>query len=147
MTEQTGRMAVERMGHVLAVALVSLTTACFGTPAEVPAANESITQTVYVETEGRSFAMDLRGTAGHRVKAVTVLAGRDLLMVFRNRDEGVRHSTNLYRGSSGSAPVFVGEPVKGPGTVTYHVPPLEEGTYVLRCAVRPSTIRATLLVR
>jgi plastocyanin len=58
-------------------------------------------------------------------------------IAFDNRD-GAQHNVQIYDNAEFSGtPVFEGEIITGPATVTYRVDPLSEGTYFFLCVVHP----------
>jgi plastocyanin len=63
-------------------------------------------------------------------------AGTAFELVYENR-EGPPHNVAIYTDGSANTPVFVGEIISGPKTVTYQVPAIEAGTYFFRCDVHP----------
>lgn len=50
-----------------------------------------------------------------------------------NEDPGTQHNVAIYQDEASTQPLFQGELVTGPATVTYDVPPLPAGTYFFRC--------------
>ena len=64
-------------------------------------------------------------------------AGEPFALVFDNEDDGVQHNVAIYRDDSVEEPLFVGDFVQGPTTVTYDVPALDAGRYYFRCDVHP----------
>jgi hypothetical protein len=77
---------------------------------------------------------------------LVVEAGSPFTIELHAQDAGVADNVSIYRDSSGTEdPLFVGEIVTGPDTVTYEVPPLDPGTYVFRSDVHPQ-MNGTLFV-
>jgi plastocyanin len=65
---------------------------------------------------------------------------------FDNKDN-VPHNFALYETSAASNPIFVGEVITGPQTITYEFSgPLEPGTYFFRCDVHPLTMTGEFIV-
>jgi nitrite reductase (NO-forming) len=64
-------------------------------------------------------------------------AGQPFTIRFTNDDAGVSHNVAIYTDASTGTPLFVGDLVTGPKTVTYRVPALDAGTYIFRCDVHP----------
>ncbi|MBI2237306.1 MAG: cupredoxin domain-containing protein [Actinobacteria bacterium] len=87
------------------------------------------------------FAKDVFDT-----DCLEVEAGSPFTIEFHNLDAGVEDNVSIYPdGTDGVEPLFVGETVTGPGTITYEVPPLDPGTYVFRSDVHPQ-MNGTLVV-
>jgi len=86
---------------------------------------------VTVEIAAENVAFD--------TETITVPAGAEVTVNFENRDGGVPHNVAVYRDSSATEAIFVGEIVTGPAQVTYtFTAPSEPGTYFFRCDVHPS---------
>ena len=66
---------------------------------------------------------------------VSVPAGQPFTLLFRNLD-GQPHNVAIYKDSSASESLFVGENVTN-GVVTYEIPALPAGTWFFRCDVHP----------
>lgn len=77
------------------------------------------------------------------VTELTAPAGQAFQLAFDNADPGVEH--NVAIADAGGDPVFTGELVRGPATVTYDVPALEPGVYDFTCSVHPQ-MQGTLTV-
>jgi plastocyanin len=78
---------------------------------------------------------------------LNVPAGTAFTIVFDNQDAGIQHNVEIFdtKDYSGT-PLFSGDLVTGPTTVSYRVGPLDAGTYYFRCVVHPTmtgTITAT----
>lgn len=86
----------------------------------------------------RSFSFDRDCLAAH--------AGRPFRIVLENADDGVPHNVGIYADPAGTDPLFTGDEVRGPGTLTYRVPALEAGTYLFRCDFHPQQMRGALVV-
>lgn len=77
-------------------------------------------------------------------------AGQDFSVNFDNTDAGTVHNMAFSTDPSYSSPLFTGDPVTGPGKVTYDVTksggPLDAGTYYFRCDYHPTTMLGTLVI-
>ena len=62
----------------------------------------------------------------------SVPAGRPFRIVFSNDDASMAHGLAIERGTTD---LWRGAPVEGPGTATFEVPALAEGTYRVYCEV------------
>jgi plastocyanin len=56
-------------------------------------------------------------------------------ITFDNQDPGVPHNIAIYQDEAYAKPLFQGDIVTGPTTVTYDVPPLPAGDYFFKCDV------------
>lgn len=65
-------------------------------------------------------------------------AGEPFVLAFRNQDDAVQHNVSIYADPSAEEPVFVGELVMGPTTVSYRAPAMGPGDYFFRCDVHPA---------
>jgi plastocyanin len=70
-------------------------------------------------------------------------AGEGFTIAFEN-EEAVPHNVAIYRDRTATDPLFTGETITGPRTVTYQVPELEAGGYFFRCDVHPTQMTGTL---
>jgi plastocyanin len=70
-------------------------------------------------------------------RTVTAPGGQPFDLAFANEDAGTPHNVAIYTDDSATEPLFVGDIVDGPKTVTYHVPTLDPGSYFFRCDVHP----------
>ena len=78
---------------------------------------------------------------------VTVPRGSSVTVNFQNKDSGVPHNVAFYTDSSASTPIYKGQIVNGPGTVTYtFIAPAQPGTYFFRCDVHPTTMTGQFIV-
>jgi plastocyanin len=78
---------------------------------------------------------------------LTIPASTATKLEFRNEDAGTTHNLAIYPSESDlSNPLFRGEVVTGPATVTYDIPPLDPGSYYFHCDVHP-TMNGTVTVR
>ena len=75
---------------------------------------------------------------------LTAPAGRPFDLVFDNA-VAVPHNVAIYTDDSAADPLFVGETVTGPTTITYAVPALDPGEYFFRCDVHPTQMTGTLV--
>lgn len=70
---------------------------------------------------------------------ITVPAGADVTIQFRNEDLGIPHNVAVYDSSARTEQIFVGEIITGPAEITYtFTAPSEPGTYYFQCDVHPS---------
>lgn len=71
--------------------------------------------------------------------ALTIPANTPSSLELDNRDAGTSHNIAIYPSSTDlSTPLFRGDVITGPGTTTYHIPPLDPGTYYFHCDVHPA---------
>jgi glucose/arabinose dehydrogenase/plastocyanin len=78
---------------------------------------------------------------------LTVPAGARVVMTFVNADP-VPHNFALYTDNAALTPLFVGDTVQGPSTVTYtFTAPSAAGNYFFRCDIHPATMTGTFVVR
>ena len=73
-------------------------------------------------------------------------AGVPFTMVFTNNDVSVPHNVSIYTDTTATKSMFTGDPVVGPGSITYHVPKLSAGTYYFRCDIHPTQMFGTFVV-
>lgn len=76
---------------------------------------------------------------------LTVPAGVPFDLVFHNENAGVPHDVAIAP-AEGQPPIFNGEDVTGPASITYHVPALDEGDYHFLCTIHPN-MNGTLQAR
>jgi plastocyanin len=119
LTSQTLRLAL-----ICVFAFGTLTAGCAGGGAAASA-------TPPPDTEVSIDAKDSKFSATH----LAVPVGAEFKLFFRNLD-GLPHNVAIYRDSSASEKLFVGETVTN-ASVTYAVPALPAGSYVFRCDVHP----------
>jgi plastocyanin len=72
-------------------------------------------------------------------------AGRAFTILFEN-EEAVPHNVSIYAEPDGNETLFKGEIITGPGSITYEVGALEDGTYVFVCDVHPAQMTGTFEV-
>jgi plastocyanin len=78
-------------------------------------------------------------------KCLAAPAGTPFSIEFDNRTDGVPHDVSIA--TEGLIDVlFEGKVVTGPEDVTYHVGPLQAGTYTFYCKVHPSQMNGTFVV-
>ncbi|MGH3422085.1 MAG: cupredoxin domain-containing protein [Streptosporangiaceae bacterium] len=80
-------------------------------------------------------------------KCLAAPANTPFTITLKNDDNGVAHDVSIYTNSSASDKLFGGQMVTGPGTVTYHVPAQQPGTYFFRCDVHPTQMTGTFVVK
>ena len=83
------------------------------------------------DVEASIDAKDSRFTSAQ----LTVPGGVDFQLFFRNLD-GLPHNVAIYRDSTASEKLFVGEAITN-ATVTYVVPAMPAGAYFFRCDLHP----------
>jgi plastocyanin len=76
--------------------------------------------------------------------SLTAPAGEPFDLTFDNT-VAVPHNVAIYTDDSAADPLFVGETVTGPTTITYAVPALDPGEYFFRCDVHPTQMTGTLV--
>jgi plastocyanin len=80
-------------------------------------------------------------------KTLTIPADTPTKLTFVNQDAGTPHNIAIYPSSSDlSNPLFRGDVVTGPATVTYDIPALKPGSYYFHCDVHP-TMNGTVTVQ
>lgn len=76
-----------------------------------------------------------------------ISAGGEGAIEFTNEDSGVPHNVALFSGAdAASAPIFRGDLVTGPGSITYAFEVPAPGRYFFQCDVHPNTMSGTLMV-
>jgi plastocyanin len=88
---------------------------------------------VSISADGLAFDTD----------SLSVPADRGFSMAFENR-EAVPHNVAIYGDESASDPLFTGDTITGPRTVTYQVEALQPGEYFFRCDVHPTQMTGTV---
>ena len=95
---------------------------------------------------GRKLAITAQN-ASFDTGCLAAPAGQKFTIAFDNMDPGVPHNVSIYSDASAKTPLFTGDLVTGPKTVTYQGGPLDPGTYVFRCDVHPTTMTGTFVVK
>jgi plastocyanin len=72
-------------------------------------------------------------------------AGQPFTISFDNQDPGTPHDVSIYSDPGMSQELFKGSVFNGVKTETYHVHPLQPGTYHFRCDVHPA-MKGTFIV-
>jgi plastocyanin len=128
--------------HTVAVQLVNND----HTPLE-PAAVDEVTITVVPPGTIPHVTIDLtaQGLAFDKSQ-MTVPIGATVTINFNNLDS-VQHNFALYQTSAATDPIFVGEIIAGPDTITYQfTAPSTPGTYFFRCDLHPTTMTGDFMV-
>lgn len=74
-------------------------------------------------------------------------AGQPITVTFDNKDNGVPHNIEFFKGADATAPKIAGTDIAtGPVTQTLNLPALDAGTYFFHCVVHPATMNGTLTV-
>lgn len=68
---------------------------------------------------------------------LAVPANQDFTIDFSNLDRGIPHNLAIYEDQTVRKAFFKGELVDGPGTTTYSVPGLQDGSFYFRCDPHP----------
>jgi len=64
-----------------------------------------------------------------------------------NQDSGVDHNFLISTAFSPGSPIlFQGDPIRGPGSVTYDIGALDAGTYSFECSIHPGFMHGTFIV-
>jgi plastocyanin len=78
---------------------------------------------------------------------ITVPACSAVTVNFDNQDSGVPHNFAVYTNSGATTPIFKGEIITGPKTITYtFTAPCTPGDYWFRCDVHPTIMYGTFKV-
>jgi plastocyanin len=108
------------------------------TPAPAP---PSTGKPVTVNLVAEKMAFDL--------STVTVPAGASVTLNFNNKDAGIPHNVSVYQNLAGgqTQPVFIGDVVAGPASITYHfTAPSAGGDYFFICDVHPQIMTGKFVV-
>ncbi|MEA2622619.1 MAG: hypothetical protein QOH61_1529 [Chloroflexota bacterium] len=68
-------------------------------------------------------------------KEIVVAAGKPITLTFENKQAAVPHNVGIYDTPARGKEIFKGDPVTGPATITYDVPPLDPGSYYFQCDI------------
>ena len=91
-----------------------------------------------VEAEDLSFSVD----------SLTVAAGSQVAIEFKNRDDGTPHNFAVYESADATQSLFSGEIITGSADTVYTFQaPTEPGTYQFRCEVHPTQMSGDLVVQ
>ena len=83
-----------------------------------------------------------------KLNTITVPSGANVTVNFDNKDSGIPHNFALYTDSSANTPIFVGQMITGPKTITYtFTAPTTSGNYSFRCDPHPKTMTGTFVVQ
>jgi plastocyanin len=78
---------------------------------------------------------------------LTVPACANVTVNFDNKDSGIPHNFAVYTNSQATTPLFRGEIITGPKTITYtFTAPCTPGDYYFRCDVHPTIMTGTFRV-
>jgi plastocyanin len=115
-----------------------------GAPSTTPSATESPSDSpstgdaFEVEAEDLSFSVD----------SLTVGAGFQVAIDFKNRDDGTPHNFAVYESADATEALFSGEILTGSADTVYTFQaPSEPGTYQFRCEVHPTKMSGDLIVQ
>jgi plastocyanin/mono/diheme cytochrome c family protein len=115
---------------------IAASTAPSGTPS-APATPAANAQELTLTAENISFDKS----------ALTANAGQPITITFDNKDNGVPHNLEVFRGADATGEKIGGTDVApGPVTQTLNLPALDAGTYFYHCVVHPTTMTGTLTV-
>jgi plastocyanin len=115
--------------------------------ATLPASSSTTTsqassgQSVTINLAAKSMAFDK--------STLSVPAGASVTIVFDNQDAGIPHNVSVYQNMSGGAttPVFIGDVIKGPSSITYHfTAPTTQGSYYFVCDIHPQIMNGPFII-
>jgi plastocyanin len=105
---------------------------------ESPSGSPSAADAFEVEAEDLSFSVD----------SLTVAAGSQVEIDFKNRDDGIPHNFAVYESADATEALFSGETVTGSADTIYTFQaPSEPGSYQFRCEVHPTQMTGDLVVQ
>lgn len=105
---------------------------------ESPTGSPSAGDALEVEAEDLSFSVD----------TLTVGAGSQVEIDFKNRDDGTPHNFAVYQSADAAEALFSGEILTGSADTVYTFrAPSEPGTYQFRCEVHPTQMSGDLIVQ
>ena len=79
---------------------------------------------------------------------ITVPAGAQVTINFRNDDSGIPHNFAAYTTSAAQEEIFKGQIIDGGTSTTYQfTAPTTPGSYFFRCDVHPIEMTGTLVVQ
>ncbi|MDD5191117.1 MAG: cupredoxin domain-containing protein [Dehalococcoidales bacterium] len=80
--------------------------------------------------------------------SINVPPGSLVEINFNNQDNNISHNFAVYTDSSATIPIFVGQIISGPKTITYtFTAPTMPGKYYFRCDVHPTMMVGTFTVQ
>ena len=111
----------------------------------MPSSSPANGGTTTCEPKGTNLVLTASGSA-FDTGCLAAPAGKPFTIAFTNADAGVPHNVAIYSDEAATKTLFQGDLLTGPGSTTYHVPPLPAGTYVFRCDVHATTMKGTFIV-
>jgi plastocyanin len=82
------------------------------------------------------------------MSTIAVKAGSQVTVNFNNMDSGIPHNFAVYTDSSATTPIFAGQTITGPATITYtFTAPSTPGTYFFHCDVHPTIMTGQFIVQ
>lgn len=99
---------------------------------------------------GTALRLAARSTA-FDTSCLATPAGTAFTVQFTNNDVGVAHSFHIFTANpvtdQSAKSLFQGELITGPTAITYHVGPLQPGTYFFHCDVHPTQMYGAFVVK
>jgi plastocyanin len=84
------------------------------------------------------------------LKTISVPAGAKVTVNLNNMDKGIQHNFSFYQNVPGgqAKAIYVGNPVQGPGTITYNftAPTDTSATYYFYCDYHPQSMSGSFVV-
>lgn len=97
------------------------------------------TETVTIDLTAQNTAFNLN--------SISVPAGSEVTINFNNMENGIQHNFAVYTNSTANEPIFVGDIITGPSTISYtFTAPAEPGDYFFRCDVHPTQMFGLFIV-
>jgi plastocyanin len=82
-------------------------------------------------------------------QTLSVPAGANVTINFDNQDAGIPHNVSFYQTmpNGNTTPVFIGDVIKGPSTITYHfTAPAAQGNYYFVCDIHPQIMKGPFII-